>query len=307
MINKLEWDRLVDRRLLKRRLAFWRVLALVGLVSAGLALWARFGDGQTGGTDHIARLWVDDIIFEDSFRLEVLQDLEDDDSAKAVIIRIDSPGGTVVGGETLYKALLRLGEKRPVVAVMGEMATSAGYMVAIAADRVYAHEGTLTGSIGVILQTADITGLLDKLGIKPETVKSAPLKAVPNPMEPFTDAAREVTRASVLDSFDLFKEMVMTRRRFDAQTLAPLADGRVFTGRQALKAGLVDALGGEREALDWLAAEKGVDLGLPVRDLETMTPEDRFLDLLDGLVGKAFVSETLNLDGLISLWHPGLR
>ena len=300
----LDADIVIDRRRIKRRLTLWRVVAVVAVVVAVIAAVGRVGGLYERA--HVGRLSIEGIIVDDPQRDQALVDVADDDDVRALIVRINSPGGTVVGGEALYRHLRRVAERKPVVAVMGEVAASAAYMAALAGDRIIAREGTITGSIGVIMQTADITGLLDKIGIKPESVKSAPLKAQPNPLETFTPEAREAAREVVLDLYEMFVGMVEERRRLGRDQTLALADGRVFTGRQAVANGLIDALGGEAEAREWLDEVRDVDSAVPVRDVEIGGPEDKLRDFLGGLVEKAIFSERLRLDGLISLWHPEL-
>ena len=301
----LDADAVVYRRRLKRALAWWRAGAI--LLGAALIVVVISRATDLPGLPYIARLDVSGIITEDPDRDRLLDDLTGDGKVRAVIVAIDSPGGTVVGGEQLFRRLRAVAAKKPVVAVMGTLATSAGYMTALGADHLVAHEGTITGSIGVILQATDVTGLLAKLGISTEAIKSAPLKAVPNPFEPLTPEAREATRAVVLDLYDMFVTMVAERRALPRDEALRLADGRVFTGRQALKAKLVDALGGEEAARAWLKDKRGIDLSLPVRDV---APE-RDLSLWSAArslaAGKTVLSERLTLDGVISLWHPDAR
>lgn len=295
-------DYWLDRRRLKRALTWWRVLAIVALVAAVIAAVGRFERIVTGR--HIARLAVEGIIVDDRERDRTLVKLAKDDTVKALIVRIDSPGGTVVGGETLFRRLQEIAAKKPVVAVMGEVATSAAYMTALACDHIVAYEGTVTGSIGVIMQTTDVTELLGKIGIKPETLKSGPLKAQPNPLEPFTPEAREAAMNVINDMFEMFVGMVADRRKLDRAAVLTMADGRVFTGRQALANGLIDALGGEDAAKTWLASARHVDADLPVRDVTIPGPQEDILDLVGGAFGKALFSEGVKLDGLVSLWHP---
>jgi protease-4 len=295
-------DWLVDRRRLKRRLTWWQAVAVIGLVAAIIAALGRF-DGWIDRA-HVARIDIEGLIVADADRDQALSDLADKDSARALIVRIDSPGGTVVGGEALYSRLRQIAEKKPIVAVMGEVATSAAYMTAIGSDHIVAHDGTLTGSIGVILQTADVTGLLDKVGIKPEVIKSTPLKAQPNPLEPFTPEAREATRKVVSDVYEMFVSRVQERRGLSREQVDTVADGSVFTGRQAKTVGLVDILGGEREARAWLAERHGIDESLPVRDVQPRGTSEELRDMIGGFVGKALFSERLTLDGLVSVWHP---
>lgn len=300
-----ESDILVDRRRLKRGLVLWRVLAVVALVATVVAVFARFDDLAL--RDHVARISVEGLIVADPATIEALGDVADNARVKALIVRIDSPGGTFVGGESLYRALRRVAEQKPVIAVMGTVATSAGYMTAIAADRIFAHEGTITGSIGVMVQTTDITGLLGKLGVTAEAIKSSPLKATPSPLEPLTDEARAAAKSLIDDMHALFIAMVAERRGLDAARARELADGRVYSGRQALQIDLVDAIGDETEARSWLAETKGIPEDLPVREVEAERPGEKWLSNLESLAGKMLFSERLILDGLVSVWHPDLR
>ncbi len=299
-----ETDQYIDRRRLKRGLTIWRVVAILAVVGLVVVTVGRNIDFR--GTDYVARLSVFGVIVDDRERLAALRRVAEDDRAKALIVEIDSPGGTVVGGETLFRELRKVSERKPVVAVMSEVATSAGYMTALGADRIFARAGSITGSIGVIMQSADITGLLDMLGIKPEAIKSAPLKAQPNPLEPFTPQAQEAIRTVVLDFYELFVDMVAERRALTRDDVITLADGRVFTGRQAVDRGLVDELGGESEARSWLAESFDIDIRLPLRDVEIEREDEIWREFLEGPVGKVLFSERLRLDGLISLWHPDL-
>jgi len=301
----LDADLLVDRRRLKRRLAFWRVSVVLLALGAAVFAFERFAAPQRGA--YVARLNVDDIILNDQDRVDALADLVEDSRVKALIVHVNSPGGTVVGGETLYRTLRKVAAKKPVVAVMDDLATSAGYMVAIAAERIYAHEGTITGSIGVLFQTAEITELLNKLGISVTAIKSAPLKAEPSPISKLTPEARAVTQALVDDMFAMFVDMVAERRKMDRAATLKLADGRVYTGRMALGNRLIDAIGGEREALAWLRREHGIGRRVPVRDLHIRRDFEDLLDRLAGMARKTVLSERVTLDGLVSVWHPQLN
>jgi protease-4 len=299
----LDVDQLLDRRRLKRKLTFWRVAAVVAVLAAIVVAAETMGGLRRD--DHVARLDIEGVIAVDSERDEALRNLSDDDQARAVIVAINSPGGTVVGGQVLYAHLRTLAEKKPVVAVMGDVATSAAYMAALGCDRLIGREGSLTGSIGVILQTADVTGLLNHLGIKPETIKSGPLKAQPNPLEPLTPEAREATRQVVVDVYDSFVALVQDRRKLSREQVLPLADGRVFTGRQAVANGLIDALGGEADAMAWLQETHGISAKLPIRRVELGDKATEMAQWLRSVAGKFFFSERLSLDGLVSLWQPG--
>ena len=299
-----EADRFFDRRRLKKRLTFWRIAAIIAIV-----LLVVVGLGQVRGLgvgDNVAVLNVSSIILDDPKRDKALMKIVKDAKVKALIVRINSPGGTVVGGESLYLHLRQVAEKKPVVAVLGELATSAGYMTAIGADHIVARRSTITGSIGVLMQSVDLTDLLDRLGIKPELIKSSPLKATPNPVEKITPEARRAAQDTIDDMYNLFVDMVAERRNMARDEAKKLADGRVYTGRQAIANGLIDGIGGEKEARDWLAATKNIDRSLPLRAIDVREKESAVRKLLDDLFGISLFSERLRLDGLISLWHPSL-
>ena len=300
----LDADYVVERRRLKRRLTFWRVLGVVALVAAVVAAAGRFDLRRQ--QDHVAQIAIGGLILDDPARDEALKEVADDDKVKALLVKIDTPGGTYVGGEALYESLRRVGEKKPVVAIMGTTATSAGYMSALGSDHIVARSSTLTGSIGVNLQTADVTGLLDKIGIKSVVVKSGPLKAQPNPLEKFSPAARKATEAIIADYFDMFVTLVAERRSLSREQVLKLADGRVFSGRQAKKAGLVDALGAEPEARKWLSETHKIAVSLPVKKVKVKHEDELWRDLFDSMIGKVMFSERLSLDGVIALWHPDL-
>ncbi|HBN51715.1 MAG TPA: signal peptide peptidase SppA, partial [Thalassospira sp.] len=161
------------------------------------------------------------------------------------------------------------------------------------------------GSIGVIFQSMNFNGTLEKLGVEPLTVKSGPLKAVPNPFEPTDDAARTAMESLISDMFGVFVDMVAERRGMDTDTVRKLADGRVYTGQQAVANGLIDEIGGRREALRWLQDEKGVAPDVAVVPLEIDYPDDSLMTVLfEGNIGKMLSSEGLKLDGLLTVWQP---
>jgi len=301
----IQSDAIIDRRRLKRRLIFWRIVGVSAVALAIIIAVGRIG-GFSPQSDHVARLSIEGVILDDMIRDQALREVADDANVKALIVTIDSPGGTFVGGESLYTQLRKISADKPVVALMGGTATSAAYMAAIGTDRIYARAGTLTGSIGVILQTADITGLLTSIGIKPEIVKSGPLKAQPNPMEPFSDDARAAIQAVIGDFFEQFVDMVTERRDLSRADVLALADGRVFSGRQAKSKGLVDAMGSLEDARSWLADEKKISIDLPIVDIDISHDDEPWRDLVSGMIGKTLLSERLRLDGVISLWHPAL-
>jgi len=302
----LETDLLLDRRRLKRRLVFWRVFSVLAVVAALLA--GLRGTALTPIRAHIARISVNGLITEDRKLTEAIDAMADDSRVKAVILSIDSPGGSVAGGESLHDAIARVSANKPVVAVMRGLAASAGYMIAVPASRILARSSTLTGSIGVLLQTGEASGLLGKLGLSAETVRSGPLKDEPSLTRPLSADGKAVLQGLVDDMYEQFVGMVASGRHMDPARVHALADGRAYTGRQALTAGLVDAIGGEREAKDWLAKEKNVSASLPVEELSIRGLTSRALGgelgwLLQD-VWKSLVSQSVSLDGAVAVWQP---
>lgn len=304
----LDADILLDRRRLKKSIFRWRVLAVVAIIIAIVVAFARSGaDDVVWGNigPRIVEVNIEGVITEDPYLLDALEQIEGDSDVAGLIVHINSPGGTMVGGEALFESLRRIGETRPIVAEMGTVAASGGYMTAIAADHIIAHRGTVTGSIGVIFQSMNFTGTLEKLGVEPLTVKSGPLKAVPNPFEPTDDAARTAMESLISDMFGVFVDMVAERRGMDTETVRQLADGRVYTGQQAVANGLIDEIGGRREALRWLQDEMGVSPDAAVVPIEIDYPEDSLMTaLFEGNIGKMLSSEGLKLDGLLTVWQP---
>jgi protease-4 len=297
----LDVDLIIERRRLKWHLTLWRVIGIVAVFSVILVGIGRF---NLTGKEHIARIAIQGIIVDDLTRDEVLKKIAKNDLAKALIVNINSPGGSYVGGEALYEALRFVGKQKPVVALMGTTATSAGYLTALASDQIFARSSSLTGSIGVILQTVDITEMLDNFGVKPIVIKSAPLKAQPNPLENFSKAAREVTESVVADFYDMFIDTVAERRDLPRDKIKKLADGRVFSGRQAFSLGLIDAIGAETEARKWLFEIHKIEESLPIKDVEVSSDGMTWVSWLNSKIEKIIFSKRLSLDGAISLWHP---
>jgi protease-4 len=304
----LDADAIVDRRRLKRQLIGWRMTAIVAfavLAYAGIATYTDLAPSSLAGDgDHVATMEIGGLILDDQDRLEALDDVAKSKSAKALIVRIDSPGGTAVGGETLYYALRNVANSKPVVALIRTIGTSGGYMTALAADRIYARETSLTGSIGVILQTAEMSGLLEKIGVKAETLASGPLKGQPSTTEPMTAEARDATQNLIDDTHQWFVKLVTDRRKLSPDEVQLASDGRLFTGRQALDAKLVDELGGMADARRWLNANHGVAGNLPMFDVDIKVSNKGLLSRLLSSSGKTLLSERLTLDGLLTLWQP---
>ena len=319
----LQAEHIADRRRLKRRLRLWRGLAFVAFIVAALAVFATngTGGGLLFGRDQIARVTIQGTITDDVKQQELLAKLSKNKRVKAVILRINSPGGTTTGSEALFASTRKLAKRKPVVAVLGTVAASGGYIAALGADHIVARGNTITGSIGVIFQWPQVTGLLDKIGVKMESIKSAPLKGEPQPFTVTTEEARKALQATVKDSFEWFVSLVSDRRPLDGAQARVLADGRIYTGREAVKNKLVDEVGGEDAALKWLQEKHRIKPGTKIVDWRARYKSDLGfgarighailqvfgLDSLFGnlvLAGKALKPERLSLDGLISVWQP---
>ena len=322
MSNTSPADYIVDRRQLQRKLSFWRVasilLLIIGLLLVGLKLSGRSGLGFGSASPHIARLTISGLITGDRATLKLIHEVADAPNAKGVILAIDSPGGTTTGAEKLFIALRQLAAKKPTVAVVGTLAASGAYIAAIGADHIVSPGNALVGSIGVLFQYPDVSGLLDKVGVKMDTVKSSPLKAEPSGFEPTTPEVRAALASLVADSYGWFKGLVKDRRGLTDAQLAAVDDGRVFTGRQAIGLKLVDEIGEEPQAIAWLERVKKVPRGLPVHDWSTKSSLQR-LGILSSaakvadVLGFSSLARVLEhtetyaqgqlLDGLVAIWQ----
>ena len=316
----MDADVIIERRRLRRRASFWRAVAFVVFAVAIIAVVATTsGLGLDGKVrrEQVARIAVDGFIDTRPKAAELISEAADARAVKAIMVRIDSPGGAAVGGEALYRAIREAAEKKPVVAVIDGLGASAAYMTAIAADHIIARESAITGSIGVIFQFPHFEDLMDKIGIEFSEVKSAPLKAEPSMFKEPSPEALAMIQSVVDGSFDWFVGLVAERRNLDNFEARRLADGRIVTGRQALEAKLIDAIGGEPEARAWLASQKNVSEDLPVVDWKdseipfasfasgSMARIARLLGVDPALVpaAKALLPKRLMVDGLLMVWQ----
>ncbi len=317
----LETEVLMDRRRLRRSVSFWRILTvLAALVALGAIGLSSSGDGSLfGERKQIARVTIEGLITENREQLAMLDKLAKAKHVPAVLLFINSPGGTTTGGEALFESIRRLSGQKPVVAQFGTVAASAAYICGLATDHIVARGNTITGSVGVIFQWAELTELLGKVGVKMHEIKSGPLKANPSPFQPLDPAGRETAEKMVRESMVWFRGLVAERRKIDTASVPGLEQGRVYSGREALTHKLVDEIGGEREAVAWLERERKIEKGLKIVDWKPKKQSD-WGKL--GLLGKAagwlfgidaedlrFLQEDnrfgqLLLDGLVSVWQP---
>ncbi len=272
---------------LKGKIHKWRNIAfLLGIFTAILAIKLIVSGSLVGGIagDYIASIKIDGVIFEDDFRSTVLKEIAEENSVKAVIVNIDSPGGGIVGSEILFNDLRFIATKKPLVVLMGSVAASGGYMAAVAADYIIAHNGTLTGSIGVIMESPEVTDLASKLGVKFNTYKSSPLKGSPSPFEKTNPLVNQVIGESISDSYQFFTELVRERRGKRISKKFNVFDGRIFTGRQALRAGLIDEVGGKNEALQYLSKNKVDVEKFPVKEIDIVKHDKELLEKFFGFL-----------------------
>jgi len=316
-------DEIIDRRRLRRKVSFWRIATFLVL---GFALIFTIGYAMrdallsSANTDHIARVKITGVITNDEPMLKLFEKLKEDKKVKGVILQVSSPGGSTVGGEAMYEAIRDLATDKPVVTSVGTLAASAGYMIASATDHIVARRSSIVGSIGVLFQYADASELLDKIGVKVKSIKSAPLKAEPSPFSPASDEAIAMIDNLIQDSYRWFVEIVASRRSMSELEVKKLADGSIFTGSQSLDNGLIDAIGGEDVAVKWLKEEKKLDEKLKVVTRTPERPEDGLfanpaaLQKIAGLFGielkskdaaaiEKVVRDRLLLDGLVSIWQ----
>jgi protease-4 len=317
----LETEAVLDRRRMRRRVTFWRsaAIAIVGLMLGALLL-ARQDGSSVFAPQQIARITIEGTITDNRDQLAMLKKIKDASHVKALLVFVNSPGGTTTGGESLYGALRDVAASKPVVAQFGTVAASAGYIVGLGTDHIVARGNTITGSVGVLAQWPEVSELLTKLGVKFNEVKSGELKAAPNPFEPASEGARKVMQETIDDGFQWFISLVEARRGITASSVDGLKSGRIYSGRQAVANKLVDEIGGEPEAIRWLEEKRSVSKDLKVVDWKP-TPEGSWgfagasSGALSGMTAGVaqklieLASQTrgigaLGLDGLVSVWHP---
>ncbi|MEX1036175.1 MAG: signal peptide peptidase SppA [Sneathiella sp.] len=290
------------RRRLKRRLTLWRLLAIVLLIVLGI--WIFNATSEDEVADHVARLDITEIIVENDRRQKAIDRIISDPSAKALIVYINSPGGSTYGSERLFKALRRVAETKPVVTVIGTVGASGGYMTALAGDRIFAGESSIIGSIGVIVQLTEISELMKKVGVSATAITSGELKGEPSPFKPISEAGRENLQEMVTATYDWFVGLVTDRRPLDENQVRALADGRVVIGLVAVNNGLIDEIGGITEAQSWLESARQIPSSLPLHSIDYSEPKPLIARLLGEMMAKSVLSERLTLDGLLSLWQP---
>ncbi|GMT43170.1 MAG: multidrug transporter [bacterium] len=296
-----------DARSRKSKSLLKGFVILAGLAAVFVALVTflpLFGESKgislSIGKDKIGLVEIFGPIMSSAKAVGQIKKYADDRSIKGILVHIDSPGGAVAPSQEIYNCLLEARKKKKVVASMGTLAASGGYYIAVGADRIVANPGTITGSIGVIMGFMDMRGLMSKLGIETIVVKSGQYKDIGYGARPFTDADRKVMQEVINDVYLQFVETVAKERNMEIKAVKKIADGRIFSGRQSMKLGMIDQLGGYRDALDLLSELAGID-GEPVivKEKEKFS---LFKELLDSKLGWLWEKTPLASPGLYYLW-----
>ena len=253
------WKTLLRRPFRKRHpMLFWGgVLLVLGLIG-GLIVKASDDGGPFTGGGRIALVSVNGPILSADPTLEWLRKVAQNPSVKGILVRVDSPGGGAAASQEIYDALKAVGQKMPVAVSMGSMAASGGLMVSMAGQRVFANHSTVTGSIGVRMDVPQLQGLMDKVGVGQETLVVGAYKDAASYMRPMTPEQRTYFQGVLNDMYGQFVDIVALGRNMPRDQVVKLANGKVYTGQEALRLGLVDEMGGREQAQRWLAQKTGV-------------------------------------------------
>ena len=293
-------DYLVERKIHIRRIRRLKVSVVILAIFVLLAVLSKhtwYDLGPISGKDHIALVDIKGMIKENYYLESRISSLKNDERVKAVIININSSGGTAAGSERLYNAIKWVKKAKPVVATMGTTAASAGYMVALASDYIIAHNCTITGSIGVISQAPDLTELLSNLGIKFNIIKSGEFKSSPNPVETLTDRSKEAIESTVMDIHNYFVDLVVENRKLSREVVSQIASGKVYTGRQAYKLELVDDIGDTQTAIAWLEREKGIkNLTVKRLDMDSWSKYSSIIDAVSERISSLLSARSISLN-----------
>lgn len=271
---------------MKKFFIFFSVIFIIAVI---LSLLVTFSQTVPLG-EKVAVVQVTGMIVDAEETIRELKDYGKDASVKAIILRINSPGGAVAPSQEIYSEILKLKQKKKVIASMGAVAASGGYYIAAPADKIVANAGTLTGSIGVIMELPNVSGLMEKIGIETQVIKSGRHKDLASVFKSLTPKEREILQDVLDDVHTQFIEAVSTARNMKVEDIRKLADGRIFTGRKALELGLVDELGNMEDAIMVAGKLAGIE-GEP----EVVTKKETFsvFDMLKGqlpekIFGSAF-------------------
>jgi protease-4 len=271
---------------MKKFFVFFSIIVIIAVV---LSLLVTVSQKVPLG-EKVAVVQVTGMIVDAANTIEELKGYSKDSSVKAIVLRINSPGGAVAPAQEIYHEIMKVKEKKKVIASMGTVAASGGYYIAAPADRIIANAGTLTGSIGVIMELPNVSGLMEKIGVETQVIKSGRHKDLASVFKSLTPKEREILQTVLDDVHDQFIEAVSNARGMKFEDIKKLADGRIFTGKKALELGLIDELGNMEDAIMLAGKLSGIE-GEP----EVVTKKEKFsiFDMLKGqlpekIFGSAF-------------------
>ena len=256
-------------------------------------------------TNFIGKIHLEGIINDKNELIKQLNEISQNKNIKGLLVIVNSPGGTFVSSREIHDSLEKISMKIPTSAYMKEMATSGAYLASMGVQKIFANQGTITGSIGVILQTAQLTSLMDKIGVKPIVIKSGELKATPNPLEKLDEEKINYLKKIIVQLQKEFIDIVEQKRNLNQTTIREISTGRIFTSKQALKLNLIDFIGNEKDALDWIKKEGDLDQKIDVIELDKKNS-------LYNIFNTSFLKNSLkpfNLNinnGILAIWTPGL-
>lgn len=253
----------------------------------------------------IAKINLEGIISDKYDFIDRLENIDKNENIKGLLVVVNSPGGTFVSSKEVYDTLEKISKKIPTSVYMREIATSGAYLASLGVDKIFANNGTITGSIGVILQTAELTSLLEKVGIQPIVIKSGQLKAVPNPLENVDEENLSYMKKIIDRLQKEFIELVEKKRNLGFEAKSKISDGRIFTSKQAKALNLIDYIGNESDAIEWIKSEGNLSDEVNILELDSI---NSFLDLLKlNVLKKSFNYFNLNLNnGILAIWTPGI-
>ena len=265
-------------------------------------LFFLFNKKQTS-KNFVGKIHLEGIINDKSELIKQLNDISQNKNIKGLLIIVNSPGGTFVSSKEIHDSLEKISMKIPTSAYMKEMGTSGAYLASLGVQKIFANQGTITGSIGVILQTAQLTSLMEKIGVKPIVIKSGELKATPNPLEKIDEEKIAYLKKIIGQLQNEFIDIVQQKRNLDQITIREISSGRIFTSKQALELNLIDFIGNESDALDWIKKEGNLDQKIDVIELDKKKS-------LYNMLNKTFFKNSLkpfnlNLNnGILAIWTP---
>jgi protease-4 len=255
-------------------------LILISLIVASGFKSSRVSSFHAGRGNVVGIIEVTGIIADSKSTINQIKQLRENKSVKAVVLRIDSPGGTVGPAQEIYREIQKTVQIKKIVVSMGTVAASGGYYIAAAADGIMANPGTITGSIGVIMEYTNFRQLLDKIGIAPVVIKSGDFKDVGSPLREMTEVEEKFLQSFVDKTRQQFVRAVADGRKMPLEQVESLADGRIFTGEEAKENGLVDRLGNLEDAIEWAGRMAGIE-----GEINTIYVREKRFSFLDALMG----------------------